>query len=71
MHGRGTSTNVRTRTYDLIFSNKNQQQIKFHEFTEYKMARQVCHRLEKMLNIVVKDEYAEIRQRASKYRTSD
>ena len=67
MNSRGTSTNVRTVTFDLILINENKDEIKTYEFTEYKMARQVCNKLEEMLDVVIKDEYLEIRNKASKY----
>ena len=67
MNSRGTSTNVRTITFDLILINENRDEIKIYEFTEYKMAKQVCNQIERMLDLVIKDEYLEIRRKASKY----
>ena len=69
MNSRGTSTNVRTITFDLILINEKWNEIKIHEFTEYKMARQVCNKLEKMLNMNINDEYLEIRRKATKYKS--
>ena len=69
MNSRGTSTNVRTITFDLILINETRDEIKIYEFTEYKMARQVCNKLEEILDIVIKDEYLEIRRKAPKYKS--
>lgn len=66
MNSRGTSTNVRTITFDLILINENSDEIKIYEFTEYKMAKQVCNQIEKILDLNIKDEYLEIRRKASK-----
>ena len=67
MNSRGTSTNVRTITFNLILINENSDATKIYEFTEYKIARQVCNQIEKMLDLDIKDEYLEIRRKASKY----
>ena len=50
MNSRGTSTNVRTITFDLILIYENSNETKIYEFTEYKTARQVCNQIEKMLD---------------------
>lgn len=67
MNSRGTSTNVRTITFDLILLDEKKDEIKVYEFTEYKMAKQVCNKLEEMLDVVIKDEYLEIRNKAIRY----
>ena len=66
MNSRGTSTNVRTITFDLILINETRDEIKIYEFTDYKMARQACNALEKILDVVIKDEYLEIMHKTSK-----
>ena len=70
MNSRGTSTNVRTKTYDLYFTDKNNHRIKFHEFTDYRTARRACNTIEKMLNWVIYDEYLEIKRKAAKYKVT-
>ena len=69
MNSRGTSTNVRTITFDLVLKKEDLNEIKVHEFTEYKMARQVCNKLERILNMNINDEYLEIRRKGPKYKS--
>ncbi len=71
MNSRGRSTSVNTRTFDLILIDENEVETPIYEFSKYKMAMRVCRQLEYSFNMVIKDEYKEMRKRADQFNTKN
>lgn len=64
MNSRGSSTNVRVRTYDLHFTNNEGALILFHEFTDYAKALKCAKLMAKHWSLAFIDEVEERRLRA-------
>jgi hypothetical protein len=64
MNSRGSSTNVRARTYDLQFANNEGARMLFHEFTDHAKAVTCAELMAKHWSLALTDEVQELRQRA-------
>lgn len=64
MSSRASSTNVRTRTYDVHFMAANGTSYLFHDFTDYAKARKCAVTMAKSWSLPVTDEVEDRRHRA-------
>lgn len=60
-NSRGSSTTVRTKTFDLVLTKKSDVSIELHDFTNYAKAKQALESLSDTLGLEAIDRIEEIR----------
>lgn len=64
MNSRGSSTNVKTKTYDIFLTDSTWRKIELKDFTDYAEAKELLNTMATALKITSVDHYAEARKNA-------